>query len=39
MNVFVHGIPYMGLVWFTSKARAEARRTARRAARPRGPLA
>jgi len=25
MNVFVHGIPYMGLVWFTSKARAEAR--------------
>ena len=28
MNVFVHGIPYMGLVWFTSKARAEARRAA-----------
>lgn len=28
MNVFVHGIPYMGLVWFTSKARAEARREA-----------
>ncbi len=28
MNVFVHGIPYMGLVWFTSKARAEARRDA-----------
>jgi hypothetical protein len=27
-NVFVHGIPYMGLVWFTSKARAEGRRTA-----------
>jgi hypothetical protein len=26
MNVFVHGIPYMGLVWFTSKARAETRR-------------
>ena len=28
LNVFVHGIPYMGLVWFTSKARAEARRDA-----------
>ncbi len=28
MNVFVHGIPYMGLVWFTSKARAETRRAA-----------
>jgi hypothetical protein len=27
-NVFVHGIPYMGLVWFTSKARAEGRRAA-----------
>jgi hypothetical protein len=27
-NVFVHGIPYMGLVWFTSKSRAEARRDA-----------
>lgn len=27
-NIFVHGIPYMGLVWFTSKARAEARRAA-----------
>jgi hypothetical protein len=26
-NVFVHGIPYTGLVWFTSKARAEGRRT------------
>jgi hypothetical protein len=25
-NVFVHGIPYVGLVWFTSKARAEVRR-------------
>jgi len=24
-NVFVHGIPYMGLVWFTSRSRAEAR--------------
>jgi hypothetical protein len=29
LNVFVHGIPYMGLVWFTSKARAEARVAAR----------
>lgn len=28
MNVFVHGIPYMGLVWFTSRARADARRAA-----------
>ena len=28
LNVFVHGIPYMGLVWFTSKARAETRREA-----------
>ncbi len=28
LNVFVHGIPYMGLVWFTSKARAAARRDA-----------
>ena len=28
LNVFVHGIPYMGLVWFTSKARAAARREA-----------
>ncbi len=28
MNVFVHGIPYMGLVWFTSRARAEGRRAA-----------
>jgi hypothetical protein len=27
-NVFVHGIPYMGLVWFTSKARAAVRREA-----------
>jgi hypothetical protein len=27
-NVFVHGIPYLGLVWFTSKARAEGRRAA-----------
>jgi hypothetical protein len=27
-NVFVHGIPYMGLVWFTSKSRAQARRDA-----------
>ena len=27
MNVFVHGIPYMGLVWFTSRARAEERRS------------
>ncbi|MGZ5382149.1 MAG: hypothetical protein ACXWFQ_09810, partial [Thermoanaerobaculia bacterium] len=27
-NVFVHGIPYMGLVWFTSKSRAEKRRDA-----------
>jgi hypothetical protein len=27
-NVFVHGIPYMGLVWFTSRARAEGRRAA-----------
>jgi hypothetical protein len=27
-NVLVHGIPYMGLVWFTSKSRAEARREA-----------
>jgi hypothetical protein len=25
LNVFVHGIPYMGLVWFTSRARAAAR--------------
>jgi len=32
MNVFVHGIPYMGLVWFTSKARAASRRAAGRAA-------
>ena len=28
LNVFVHGIPYMGLVWFTSKARAASRREA-----------
>ncbi len=28
LNVFVHGIPYMGLVWFTSKSCAEARREA-----------
>lgn len=28
MNVFVHGIPYMGLVWFTSKARAADREAA-----------
>jgi hypothetical protein len=28
MNVFVHGIPYMGLVWFTSNARVAARRAA-----------
>jgi hypothetical protein len=27
-NIFVHGIPYMGLVWFTSKARVEGRRAA-----------
>ena len=27
-NVFVHGIPYMGLVWFTSRSRAQARRSA-----------
>ena len=27
-NIFVHGIPYLGLVWFTSKARAEGRRAA-----------
>jgi hypothetical protein len=27
-NVFVHGIPYLGLVWFTSAARARARREA-----------
>jgi len=27
-NVFVHGIPYMGLVWFTSRSRAEGRRDA-----------
>jgi hypothetical protein len=27
-NIFVHGIPYMGLVWFTSKARADGRRAA-----------
>jgi hypothetical protein len=27
-NIFVHGIPYMGLVWFTSKSRARARREA-----------
>ena len=27
-NVFVHGIPYMGLVWFTSRSRARARRDA-----------
>ncbi|HEX5855924.1 MAG TPA: hypothetical protein VFZ57_09910 [Thermoanaerobaculia bacterium] len=27
-NVFVHGIPYMGLVWFTSKLRAQGRRDA-----------
>ena len=27
-NVFVHGIPYMGLVWFTSRSRARARRGA-----------
>ena len=27
-NVFVHGVPYLGLVWFTSKARADARRAA-----------
>jgi hypothetical protein len=27
-NVFVHGIPYIGLVWFTSRSRAEKRRDA-----------
>lgn len=25
-NIFVHGIPYMGLVWFTARARAGERR-------------
>jgi hypothetical protein len=29
-NVFVHGIPYLGLVWFTSRATARARRDAGR---------
>jgi hypothetical protein len=33
-NVFVHGIPYLGLVWFTSKAQAEGRRAARAPALP-----
>ncbi len=33
-NVFVHGIPYIGLVWFTSTARAEGRRAAGARAAP-----
>ncbi len=33
-NVFVHGIPYIGLVWFTSKARAEGRRVSGARAAP-----
>lgn len=33
-NVFVHGIPYMGLVFFTAKARAAARREAGEAPSP-----